>query len=172
MNNRLVYSFDFDGVITTGKFTNLIKELKKENKNVVIVTGRCYDESEVVFAKLNELGLSGLNIPVYFNPIPLEVRGSYPVSTKFSSQHKAHILSELVKFSVVVHFEDELLQANSISASIRPTVPLVERYDLNTTLDTFDRDAEIILNISQQRYAADFMIVRVFNGLQNTKEES
>lgn len=104
--------FDFDGVITHG--------VVPEHDNSIIVTGRCYDESDHVFGflyKNNILKSNGNPFPVYFNPITLENRGTGPEKPRIiSGHHKVKIAKHFIGNNVRVAriFEDDPIQYNII----------------------------------------------------------
>jgi hypothetical protein len=104
--------FDFDGVITNGVIP--------EHDNSIIVTGRCYDESDHVFGflyKNNILKSNGNPFPVYFNPITLEKRGTGPEKPRIiSGHHKVKIAKKFIGNNVKIAriFEDDPIQYNII----------------------------------------------------------
>lgn len=116
-------SWDFDGVLSTGRFT-----LDKAVRNVV-VTGRTIDEYPFVYNRLYELGMV---LPVYFNPISLRKRGDHTLKARvYSGNHKINVLTALKKnFSTMVHYEDDPLQVAMIKQALpRLKVIFVENDD-------------------------------------------
>lgn len=115
----MILSYDFDGVVSTGDF------LLKNDGKTVIVTGRCFDESPIVYNKLAEFRIDR-TIPVFFNPIPLERRGTDTIfSRTMSAIHKAHVLGRLRSYDEVTHYEDDPLQLSHIEDGGRSDIILV-----------------------------------------------
>lgn len=110
----MINSYDFDGVITTGNF-----ELVNDGQTVV-VTGRCFDESEIVYSKLAELDAH--NVPVFFNPASLAVRGTDTMASRVcSALHKASVLNKLSQCDQVTHYEDDPVQFEIIESETKNT---------------------------------------------------
>lgn len=105
-----VRMYDFDGVVSEGIHYPL-------SYHDVIITGRTFQESKVVYDKMKELGISNA---VYFNPIHLKDRGNHSIAARTSSgNHKATIISLLKanKVNIIEFFEDDQLQADIIKAT-------------------------------------------------------
>ena len=98
-----VRMYDFDGVTSEGI-------VYPQSPHDVIITGRTFQESEVVYARMEELGIRNA---VYFNPIHYKDRGDHTVSARSSSgKHKATIISLLKAQEVNIKefYEDDPLQ--------------------------------------------------------------
>lgn len=108
--------YDFDGVVSIG--------VHPSSKEDVIVTGRCRDESEIVYKMLESRGITNA---VYFNPLTFQARGNHnEFSRKHSGVHKSNIISMFKKANVKVKafFEDDQLQA-AIIKSHHPELEIV-----------------------------------------------
>jgi len=102
--NKSINVYDFDGVTSIGVTPRI---------GDIIVTGRCFDECDVVFNYLKNYGLQD-KIPVYFNPIQYATRGQgTDFSRTKSGQHKARIVKSLIENGVSIgyFFEDDPIQA-------------------------------------------------------------
>ena len=109
--------FDFDGVVSTGNYS--------PQSNDVIVTGRCFDECEVVYSYLQENNLSG--VAVFFNPISISFRGDHTIGARtISGLHKTDVIDKLRKNGCFIDkiYEDDPLQAKLILNSF-PNLELI-----------------------------------------------
>lgn len=112
-----INSFDFDGTLTTGRFTPIVGV-------DVVVTGRCFNESKYVNDKLTELGADG--IAVFFNTLHLNVRGDKTESARIKSAiHKVEVLTKLLANNTVTHYEDDPIQIEIIKGML-PLIEVVE----------------------------------------------
>ena len=112
-----IYGYDFDGVVSLG--------INPRNENDVIITGRCIDETEYVYAVLKERGIKN---KVYFNPMTLEERGNHTLSARrHSGKHKAITIRNLKANRIHVQrfFEDDRVQAKIINEKW-PKIEIVE----------------------------------------------
>ena len=112
-----ITSYDFDQTLTTGLF----------HPNVdydIVLTGRTFNEASYVNAELKKLGCEG--IAVFFNPLSIKVRGNGTVESRIlSAQHKINVLSKLVSFTGVIHYDDDEVQLNLIKQAV-PSVKLMK----------------------------------------------
>lgn len=117
--------YDFDGVVSTGKFY-----LRPGD---VIVTGRCVDEAQIVLGMLSKLGVD--MIPVYFNPIMLKDRGENTEKARtISAYHKVSICKSMLANGVKIRdcYEDDPLQLQIIKSCIRGLkIHFVENGEIN-----------------------------------------
>lgn len=108
MTKPELFSYDFDGTLTTGRFN-------PDPKSSIILTGRCIDECHIVYKKCKELNLPDL--PIFFNPLILEMRGDYCEEARIkSAYHKVKVLNDLSEIYNVTHFEDDPIQISIISS--------------------------------------------------------
>ena len=104
----VVNMYDFDGVTSEGV-------IFPQTEHDVIITGRTFQESKVVYDKMAELKISNA---VYFNPIHYKDRGDHTVAARKSSgNHKANIISLLKANGVNIgrFWEDDKIQADIIT---------------------------------------------------------
>lgn len=112
--NKIVNSFDIDGVIYMGDaFTGVFP-----GPDDVIITGRSFEESDVT---TNMLTNRGIYNKVYMNPLKFDSK-----TRKSSGQHKARTLFYLeeIGYSFGIHFEDDPIQAEEIR-KIMPHINIV-----------------------------------------------
>ena len=105
-------SYDIDGVIYLGED----HEGLSPGPNDLIITGRSYTQKEET---LNMLRSRGIYNFVFFNPLP---RTSSWYGRETSGQHKAKIILQLQKemgVSVMIHFEDDPIQASKVKEAFR-----------------------------------------------------
>lgn len=106
--------YDFDGVLTKKNFY--------PTEQGVIITGRSYQEKESVYNNLEE---QGIDMPVYFSPVPISEK-----DYKTSSNHKIRTIKRL---NVTEFYENEKHQYERIKKQC-PNVKLhlirSENYDL------------------------------------------
>lgn len=101
-NDYPISIWDFDGCASEG--FNLSK------KYDIVITGRPFEECEFVYKTLEEI--NGFIPPVFFNPVPLEKRGTGTKESRdFSSRHKVNIIFSLGKFNKISSiYEDDIRQ--------------------------------------------------------------
>lgn len=101
-----VNSYDIDGVI----FMDGQVEGLRPGVNDIIITGRSYQQKDET---LNMLRGRGINNFVYFNPLS---RTDPAYCKVVSGQHKARVIRTLYEIgvSVMIHFEDDPIQAKEI----------------------------------------------------------
>ena len=102
-----VRCYDFDGVVSEGK-------VYPQSKHDVIITGRTFQESKIVYDKMAELGISNA---VYFNPMHLKDRGNHTEKARlYSSNHKCIIVTLLLanNVNVIEFFEDDAFQIENM----------------------------------------------------------
>lgn len=112
---KLINAFDFDGVVSLGIHPG---------PEDIIITGRAIDEVEEVYAYLN---LFKILVPVYFNPITKENRGTGSIEARTcSAKHKSNIVSLLERNGVCIHnfFEDDPVQWEIIEKD-HPNINLI-----------------------------------------------
>lgn len=113
---RKVNMWDYDGVVREGAVPG---------EYDVIITGRTFEEAPIVFAELQERGIT--NVPIYFNPIHLKDRQNHnEFARRKSGKHKAAIIS-LLKANDVnlgIFSEDDPIQAEEILA-VHPEIEIV-----------------------------------------------
>ena len=97
---------DFDGIITNG-CSPMIGD--------IVITGRSFEESNYVFDYLNWVGFVP---PVYFNPIPVSVRGTDTHESQvISGSHKSNWICNISKYTNIINiFEDNITQFNIIKS--------------------------------------------------------
>jgi hypothetical protein len=100
---KSVFGYDFDGVVSIG--------ITPSSSQDVVITGRCLDESEIVFDILKKRNIL---CNVYLNPMLLAERGNHTESSRIlSAHHKAKTITVLERekiCKVVRFFEDDPLQ--------------------------------------------------------------
>lgn len=108
-----IASFDIDGVIFMEDYPGVYP-----GKNDVIITGRSFEELDETVQMLQEKGIK--KIP-FFNPIKFKEK------TRVNSGiHKGKTIKRLneIGYNIVVHFEDDKIQATQIR-KIVPQVKIV-----------------------------------------------
>lgn len=112
--NKLINSFDIDGVIYMGEKLKGVHP----GPDDVIITGRSYQEQAETVHMLTERGIIN---PVYFNPLPFDQK-----TRKTSGMHKARTLFYLEQMGhrIGIHFEDDLIQAEEIR-KVMPHINIV-----------------------------------------------
>jgi hypothetical protein len=113
-----VVLLDFDGVVSEGY---------PITDNSIIVSGRTFDEAEVIYSFTRESGKP--NTPVYFNPIHLLDRGNHTVDSRNkSAYHKVSVIKLLQSNGVKIDkfVEDDPLQADLIKSCTNVYVEFVE----------------------------------------------
>ena len=111
--NKMINSFDIDGVINMDQYDGLYP-----GTHDVIITGRSVEERPETEAMLKDKGITN---KVYFNSLPFDQK------TRVSSgQHKGRTLFYLEEmgYRIGIHFEDDPIQANEIK-KIMPHVNVV-----------------------------------------------
>jgi len=111
--NKIINSFDIDGVIFMGDYDGVYP-----GKDDIIITGRSIEEESETLAMLKSKGITN---KVYMNPLPFDKK-----SRKSSGIHKGNTLFDLEKngISVGIHFEDDPIQAEEIN-KIMPNINVV-----------------------------------------------
>jgi hypothetical protein len=103
--NRLINSYDIDGVIYMGETLNGVSPSEDD----IIITGRSsFDERETTE---NLLKSRGFKNSLFMNPIPENQK-----TRKSSGKHKARTLFylEQLGYRFGIHFEDDEIQAEEI----------------------------------------------------------
>ena len=112
----VVNMFDFDGVTREGNHPS---------PGDVIITGRTFEEFEIVVEYLKK---HHLMVPVYFNPVHLRDRGNHcDAARQHSGMHKVKIIQLLKDNEVNIgkFHEDDPIQAELIKAH-HPDVEVVK----------------------------------------------
>lgn len=115
--------FDFDGVICES-FDS--EPLIMPDEWDVIITGRCFDESDLVLKYLQEHGIFNA---VYFNPVTLNHRGNHTERSRtLAALHKISILEALLvnNSSIDKFFEDDPLQYELIKTKLGHLISVVK----------------------------------------------
>jgi hypothetical protein len=120
MQNKPLDIFDFDGVIST-------LSVVPSHDNCVIVSGRCYNESDEVYEILEKNNIkksTGYHYPVYFNMMPIEIRGYEQDSRIISSLHKSNVIRTFVANGVKIGniYEDDEIQYEFIKSNLKSII--------------------------------------------------
>lgn len=109
--------YDFDGVVSKGHHPDV---------GDVIVSGRCWDECQVIYDYLEKHDLKG--IPVFFNPMPYAKRGDHTIEARTASaMHKIKTFRALVAHNVISEIlEDDPLQLKLIEEKLWPVISSVK----------------------------------------------
>ena len=111
--NKIINSFDIDGVIYMGKFGGVYP-----GPSDIIITGRSDEE---MVETIEMLQFKGIDNPLYMNPLPYSQK-----SRVSSGQHKGRTLFylESIGYRFGCHFEDDPIQAHEIN-KIMPHIHVV-----------------------------------------------
>jgi predicted transcriptional regulator len=104
-----INAFDFDGVVSLGI---------NPGKTDIIITGRCLDESSIVYEILNNRGIYN---QIYFNQSMSTLeRGTGTIESRvISGKHKVRTLEMLINngYEIELFFEDDPIQSAIIKDS-------------------------------------------------------
>lgn len=104
MNNNIINTWDFDGVV----FMGWDKPGIRPNPNDVIITGRSFEELKETYEFLNDRDMKNV---VYFNPLTFDKK-----TRESSGYHKAKTIKDLQSKGTKIfsHYDDDEIQIDII----------------------------------------------------------
>jgi hypothetical protein len=119
--NDAVKTYDIDGVINLDEFGVGIRPSSERD---IIITGRSYQEAE---STLRFLHTNNIKNQVFFNPVLFDEK-----TRESSGWHKARTINMLKDLgsNIVIHFEDDPVQADIIENNTTVTVIRVNHNNL------------------------------------------
>jgi len=116
-----IKTYDFDGVVSLDEHG---LGIRPGSKNDVIITGRSVDEQESTYRFLKEHNIDNM---VFHNPLPFDDK-----TREDGGWHKVKVIKFLQEcgFNILIHYDDDPIQAKIVSENTTVKVIHVNHKDL------------------------------------------